>query len=205
MTYGFEKPYCLIGYHLLAGDPALLDSGPPHDRSFQKAGPGNPRLPDHLLAAPGLQPLFHKETPSFLLPCDADVSELSGLALHILTGIYLRFGLIGIPEFSDKVKMQLVKKGPFAIMRHPTYLAHSMIFLGAFLITGILTVGLIAVLDFFTVHVIIIPFEEKELQRRFGDEYTEYKRRVPKFFPKVIRHYCISRTFLSFLSYLTSF
>ncbi len=107
-----------------------------------------------------------------------------GLALHILTGIYLRLGLIGIPEFSDRVKIHLVKKGPFAVVRHPTYLAHNMIFLGAFLITGMLTAGLIAILDFFTIHVIIIPLEEKELQSRFGDEYVEYKRRVPKFFPK---------------------
>lgn len=138
--------------------------------------------------------LFYQITPSAFLTYPGWAFFISGLALHILTGIYLRFGLIGIPEFSEKVKMHLVKKGPFAVVRHPTYLAHSMIFLGAFLITGILTVGLIAVLDFFTVHVIIIPFEERELQRRFGDEYMEYKRRVPKFFPKFMRHSCISRT-----------
>ncbi|MDQ7839319.1 MAG: isoprenylcysteine carboxylmethyltransferase family protein [Thermodesulfobacteriota bacterium] len=135
--------------------------------------------------------LFYKITIPAFLTYPGWALFISGLALHILTGIYLRFGLIGIPEFSDKVKMHLVKKGPFAVVRHPTYLAHSMIFLGAFLITGILTVGLIAILDFFTVHVIIIPFEERELQRRFGDEYMEYKRRVPKFFPKFMRHFCI--------------
>jgi protein-S-isoprenylcysteine O-methyltransferase Ste14 len=137
--------------------------------------------------------LFYQITMPAFLTYPGWAFFISGLALHILTGIYLRFGLIGIPEFSDKVKMHLVKKGPFAVVRHPTYLAHSMIFLGAFLITGILTVALIAVLDFFTVQVIIIPFEEKELQRRFGDEYMEYKRRVPKFFPKLMRHSCISR------------
>ncbi|MEW6327250.1 MAG: isoprenylcysteine carboxylmethyltransferase family protein [Thermodesulfobacteriota bacterium] len=133
-------------------------------------------IKEHLLSYPLLMPAF-LSYPGWIL-------FISGLLLHVLTGIYLRFGLIGIPEFSDKMKIHLVKKGPFAIVRHPTYLAHSMIFLGAFVITGVLTVGLITILDFFTVQMVIIPLEEKELERRFGDEYLEYKKKVPKFFPK---------------------
>ena len=93
MIHGFEKPYSLISYHLLAGDPTLLDSGPPYDRSFQKAGPGDPRLSDHLLAAPGLQPLFHKGTPPFLPNYASGVLNLSGLDL-----LYLRTG----PPYPDR-------------------------------------------------------------------------------------------------------
>ncbi len=110
---------------------------------------------------------------------------IPGLILHFLTGIYLRFGLIGVPEVSDKIRVNLVKKGPFAVARHPTYLAHTMIFVGAFFISGVLTVGLIAIFDFLTVQLIIIPFEERELQRRFGEEYLEYMKKVPKFFPRI--------------------
>lgn len=93
MVYGFEKPYSLIGYHFLAGDPALLDSGPPHDRSFQKAGLGDPRLSNHLLAAPVLQPLFHKGTPPFLPNYASGVPDLFGLGL-----VYLRTG----PPYPDR-------------------------------------------------------------------------------------------------------
>ncbi len=107
-----------------------------------------------------------------------------GLILHLLTGVYLRFGLIGLPEVSEKTKMHLVKKGPFALARHPTYLAHTMIFVGAFLVSGVLTVALVAVLDLLAVHLVIIPLEERELQKRFGGEYLEYMKRVPKFFPR---------------------
>lgn len=92
---------------------------------------------------------------------------------------------MGLPEVSSRVKSRLVADGAFAVVRHPTYLSHTMIFSGVFLITGVLVAGLIALTDFILVNVVIIPLEEKELSSRFDGEYARYKEKVPKFFPKL--------------------
>lgn len=111
----------------------------------------------------------------------------SGALLHIWTGLLLNiWGLIGVPEISDKFKSKMVTNGPFSIVRHPTYLAHTMIFGGVFLLSGVITSGFVAILDFLIAYSIIIPLEEKELLYRFGDKYREYSRRVPRFFPKTL-------------------
>jgi protein-S-isoprenylcysteine O-methyltransferase Ste14 len=105
---------------------------------------------------------------------------ISGTLLHIWTARLLGlWGIIGVPEISGRVKEELAAGGPFSIVRHPTYLAHTLIFSGVFLITGVLTVGIVALLDFIIVNSIIIPLEEKELAGRFGDEYAFYKKKVP--------------------------
>jgi protein-S-isoprenylcysteine O-methyltransferase Ste14 len=106
----------------------------------------------------------------------------AGTILHLWTGQLLGIrGLIGLPEISSKVKSRLVMKGPFLVVRHPTYLAHTLLFAGVFLVTGTITVGIVTLLDF----IIMIPLEDRELESRFGEEYTEYRKRVPAFFPRI--------------------
>ena len=114
---------------------------------------------------------------------------IMGTFLHIWTAKLLGgLGIIGVPEIFSMVKADLVKKGPFSVVRHPTYLAHTLIFTGVFLITGVLTVSVVAVVDFIVVNTIIIPLEEQELSSRFGAEYESYKKEVSaRFFPWVFK------------------
>ncbi len=108
-----------------------------------------------------------------------------GTMLHIWTARLLGIlGIIGVPEISAKIKENLMTEGPFSIVRHPTYLAHTLIFSGVFLITEVTSVGIITLLDFIIINTIIIPLEEKELLSRFGEDYEFYKKKVPsRFFP----------------------
>jgi len=108
-----------------------------------------------------------------------------GTLLHIWTVRLLGIrGIIGMPEISRQIHKDLVTNGPFSIVRHPTYLAHTLIFSGVFLITGTASVGIVALVDFVVVNTVIIPLEERELLDRFGGVYKDYRDRVPsKFFP----------------------
>lgn len=107
-----------------------------------------------------------------------------GILLHVWTARLLGvWTIIGVPEVSAQAQANLVTGGPFSIVRHPTYLAHTLIFAGTFLISGVLSVGIVTVLDFLVVNTIIIPLEEKELANRFGQEFTRYR--------ATVRHRCI--------------
>jgi len=107
-----------------------------------------------------------------------------GTSLHIWTAKLLGVGIIGVPEIFIKMKENIVTEGPFSLVRHPTYLSHTLIFSGVFLFTGIVVVGMLTVLDLIVMNIIVIPLEERELLRRFGEEYQQYKRDVPsRFFP----------------------
>jgi protein-S-isoprenylcysteine O-methyltransferase Ste14 len=110
-----------------------------------------------------------------------------GTSLHIWTVKLLGIlGIIGVPEVFSKIKESLVTVGPFSIVRHPTYLAHTLMFSGVLLITGVKAVGILTVMDLIVINAVIIPLEERELLRRFGEEYQEYKKNVSyRFFPLI--------------------
>lgn len=113
---------------------------------------------------------------------------ISGTLLHIWTGKLLSiWGLIGLPEIYTRIEGRLVKEGAFSVVRHPTYLAHTLMFCGIFLITGVISIFIIMVLDILAVNSFIIPLEEKELLHRFGDDYRHYKNEVPKMLPRIRR------------------
>ena len=96
-------------------------------------------------------------------------------------------GIMGMPEVTDRIKGRLITAGPFSVIRHPTYASHSMMYAGVFLITGVTAVAIITVLDLLVVITIVIPLEDRELIARFGDEYRDYRKRVPAFFPLRVR------------------
>ncbi len=114
------------------------------------------------------------------------VSLISGLLLHTWTAKLLGLKeLIGYAEIrpAEEYKYELITSGPFSVVRHPTYLAHTLLLLGVFLLTGYLGTGLLVVLDFLISYFIITRLEERELILRFGEKYQKYKREVPRFFP----------------------
>ncbi|HYA31987.1 MAG TPA: isoprenylcysteine carboxylmethyltransferase family protein [Thermodesulfovibrionales bacterium] len=107
-----------------------------------------------------------------------------GIVLHIRTGILLSVqGLAGLPELSADREGRLLKEGPYSVVRHPTYLAHTLMFSGIFLMTGVVAVGIVTVLDFAIVNLVIIPLEEKELLTRFSEDYARYMQTVPRLLP----------------------
>jgi protein-S-isoprenylcysteine O-methyltransferase Ste14 len=109
-----------------------------------------------------------------------------GTVLHIWTGKLLGpWGLIGLPEVSTRIKVKLITEGPFSVVRHPTYFAHTLMFSGVFLITEVISLGIITLLDLLMVYIFIIPLEEKELLNRFGNDYNLYRERIPKYFPRI--------------------
>lgn len=95
--------------------------------------------------------------------------------------------LFGLPELApDRHPQKLLTEGVYARVRHPRYFEFSLGGLGAALVSNY-PAAYLAV--FFTIAGLaaLVPFEERELEARFGDEFREYRRRVPAILPRLRR------------------
>jgi len=101
-----------------------------------------------------------------------------------LIGIKATIGYTELKPNTPPEKQSLVTSGPFSVVRHPSYWAHTAIITGIFFVTGAISVAIIAVIDLATTYFITTTLEDQELVERFGKQYREYQKEVPKFFPK---------------------
>ena len=115
----------------------------------------------------------------------------AGIALHAWTakllGIKATISITELKPEPDGEEQGLITSGPFSVVRHPSYWAHTSIITGVFLITGVLSLGIIALIDLAITYFVTTELEDRELTERFGDEYREYEKQVPKFFPNFRR------------------
>ena len=80
---------------------------------------------------------------------------------------------------------RLVVAGPYRHVRNPMITSVLAMLAGEALVTGSAAVA-VWLGVFFLVSSLYFPLvEEKELERRFGVEYTEYKRNVPRWLPRL--------------------
>jgi protein-S-isoprenylcysteine O-methyltransferase Ste14 len=80
----------------------------------------------------------------------------------------------------------LIQNGPLGIVRHPYYVSYVVILVGLGLTLATLWPLLLAL--FVVVGMVPTAYaEERQLEAFFGEEYQQYKRRVGRFLPKVIR------------------
>jgi protein-S-isoprenylcysteine O-methyltransferase Ste14 len=89
----------------------------------------------------------------------------------------------GIPEvLPGHPEQRLVTTGIRGRMRHPVYLGHLCEMLAWSIGTGLVSLYALTIFAALTGAVMIV-LEDKELERRFGEEYVKYRRRVPAVLP----------------------
>jgi protein-S-isoprenylcysteine O-methyltransferase Ste14 len=130
-----------------------------------------------------------------------------GLRLSILLPVRLSVGIvllvIGVPmvfwtitrflrtkgtpiPFNPPAK--LVVNGLYRIVRNPMHLGWTVTLVGLALLMQSFTLLVIFIPLFILVHVVYLKsIEEKELEKKFGQAYLDYRRRVPMFIPLLIR------------------
>jgi len=88
------------------------------------------------------------------------------------------FRAAGTPVPGNEPTTVIVRTGPYCFTRNPIYLAFSLLHLGlAIWIDSLWLVGtLIAALA--VMALVVIPREERYLERKFGAEYLDYKAAV---------------------------
>jgi protein-S-isoprenylcysteine O-methyltransferase Ste14 len=133
--------------------------------------------------------------PYWLLPRgtrpDLHGAGAAGL-LFIAGGIALYFACAfwgfamrgkGTPAPIDPPK-KLVVEGPYRIVRNPMYWSVVSVLLGEALIFHSLALVELAVALFSGANLFVLFYEEPVLRRKFGAEYEDYCRRVPRWLPR---------------------
>jgi protein-S-isoprenylcysteine O-methyltransferase Ste14 len=87
---------------------------------------------------------------------------------------------LGVQLFADH---QLITNGPFAILRHPMYVGIILAGFGSLLLFTTWTTLFLAC--FAPLTMLRAWREEKVLAAEFGEQWQEYRRRVPMFIPRL--------------------
>jgi protein-S-isoprenylcysteine O-methyltransferase Ste14 len=80
---------------------------------------------------------------------------------------------------------KLVAVGPYQSVRNPMILGVLTMLVGEALFFGSAAIGILAAAFFAINHVYFIFSEEPGLEKRFGESYREYKKRVPRWIPRM--------------------
>jgi len=107
--------------------------------------------------------------------------------LLIIPGLFVIIAGIYIMSRSHIVfnvtESTLVDYGLYARVRHPMYLGSILLYVG-FWITTLSVLTLIPLLAVIMGYNYLATAEEHILEAKFGNEYLEYKKRVPKWIPR---------------------
>jgi len=121
-----------------------------------------------------LLPLKH------LLPLWARLIGLAPIAFGIVLNLWTD-SLFKKRETTVKPYEQpssLLVAGPFRLSRHPMYLGMVAILLGEAMLFGSLSALLLPLVFAVLMEWLFIPYEERNMQAQFGEEYLAYKKKV---------------------------
>lgn len=81
----------------------------------------------------------------------------------------------------------LVTAGPFAMCRNPLYMGSFLISLGYLVMCHRLYVLMVGIVLFWMLHGAAVAYEERLLREKFGEDFANYCKRVPRFLPRLRR------------------
>ena len=130
------------------------------------------------LAAGGLVELVRSTTgPPW--PISVAILVAGVLAFMALAGgAVRRFRQAGTTENPFKPSTALVFDGPYRFTRNPMYLGMAAVYVGLAFVLGLMWAFVFLQLVLIAVDRLVIAREEPYLERKFGEEYVAYKRRV---------------------------
>lgn len=107
--------------------------------------------------------------------------------LHIASYVFLGYGFYLLSSswnvlYHAQRTKKLATTGPYGKIRHPQYVAFVMILLG-FLLQWPTLLTLLMFPVLLLMYGRLSLTEEKEMQAQFGDAYTQYAKKTPRFIP----------------------
>ena len=106
---------------------------------------------------------------------------LAGIIFAV--GFYLGTKSMRIVFSEKQDSPRVIKKEIYSFMRHPMYMA-MILFYVALILTTMSLLSLALGILIFTFYNFIADYEEKLLEKKLGQDYREYKKEVPRWFPR---------------------
>ncbi len=106
---------------------------------------------------------------------------LAGLILAV--GFYLGKKSMRIVFTEKRDSPQVIDKDLYSRVRHPMYMA-MMLFYVALITATMSLLSLAMGILIFIFYDFIAAYEEKLLEKKLGQDYVEYKNKVPRWFPR---------------------
>ncbi|MDO9235531.1 MAG: isoprenylcysteine carboxylmethyltransferase family protein [Aquabacterium sp.] len=111
--------------------------------------------------------------------------------LHIASYIFLAYGFILLSSawnvlYHAQRRHALATAGPYAVIRHPQYVAFVLIMLG-FLLQWPTLLTLLMFPILLLMYGRLAITEEAEMRKQFGDAFEQYAQRTPRFIPRISR------------------
>lgn len=118
-------------------------------------------------------------------------SIAAGLVVALIGELARAYGVAFIGSISRTRSYsngELVKDGPFSLLRNPLYFGNLVLSVGLSLMAGLAWLPVVVVVIFYAQYIPIVAWEEMKLTRIFGERYDAYKREVPnRWFPRLGR------------------
>jgi protein-S-isoprenylcysteine O-methyltransferase Ste14 len=89
-----------------------------------------------------------------------------------------KFRAAGTPVPGNQPTTAIVRVGPYRLSRNPIYLAFSLLHLGIAIWANSLWLVATLIAAILVMALVVIPREERYLERRFGADYLDYKNSV---------------------------
>jgi protein-S-isoprenylcysteine O-methyltransferase Ste14 len=111
-----------------------------------------------------------------------------GIFLYSQSGAHFSWRQLGgLPEvLPNQREQRLVTTGIRSRVRHPVYLGHLCEMVAWSAVTGLVVCWSLTAFAIIT-GAVMIRMEDRELEKRFGEAFTEYRRNVGAVLPKALR------------------
>ena len=139
-------------------------------------------LPSLIFSVEGRVGLECIRFSSFLWEGVGIVFFVSGSLLAITSCIFLVIRGLGSPVPFD-CPSKLVERGPYKFVRNPMAVSGIIQGLGIAFWCGSVAILVYVAVGVLVAEFVIRPWEESDLEARFGYDYREYSKRVSRWFP----------------------
>jgi protein-S-isoprenylcysteine O-methyltransferase Ste14 len=136
----------------------------------------------------GLQPaLMEWSSIQAPLPIRWLASVVGVAMLPVLAWVMISIGKNVSETYLTKESHKLVTAGPYRWVRHPLYTVAAIALISLSIVASNWLMLAVAFCAPIAIGLFVVPREETELIRRFGDEYREYQARTGMFVPQILR------------------
>lgn len=120
-----------------------------------------------------------------LMLWNSDFISISGLFLIAIGVIFFITAAITMKNswrvgIDKSTKSKLITEGIYKYSRNPAFVGFYLMFIGLFLVYSDLITCISMLINIYAMNRLVIE-EEKHLEKMFGKEYTDYKKKAPRY------------------------